>query len=70
MVLILTFGLSSCLSSYLSIFSHTGKTTTTERMLFYSGLTQTIGEVHDGDTVMDYMEQERERGEEFHVLYY
>ncbi|XP_071540183.1 ribosome-releasing factor 2, mitochondrial isoform X1 [Panulirus ornatus] len=39
-----------------------GKTTTTERMLFYTGLTQTVGEVHDGDTVMDYMEQERERG--------
>lgn len=39
-----------------------GKTTTTERMLFYSGITRTIGEVHDGDTVMDYMEQERQRG--------
>ncbi|CAL4061113.1 unnamed protein product, partial [Meganyctiphanes norvegica] len=39
-----------------------GKTTTTERMLFYSGLTRTVGEVHDGDTVMDYMEQERQRG--------
>ncbi|XP_066963770.1 ribosome-releasing factor 2, mitochondrial [Macrobrachium rosenbergii] len=39
-----------------------GKTTTTERMLFYSGLTRTVGEVHDGDTVMDYMEQERNRG--------
>nr|XP_045609336.1 ribosome-releasing factor 2, mitochondrial-like [Procambarus clarkii] len=39
-----------------------GKTTTTERMLFYSGVTKTVGEVHDGDTVMDYMEQERERG--------
>ncbi|XP_054711053.1 ribosome-releasing factor 2, mitochondrial-like [Uloborus diversus] len=39
-----------------------GKTTTTERMLYYSGLTTSMGEVHDGDTVMDYMAQERERG--------
>lgn len=39
-----------------------GKTTTTERMLYYSGFTQTMGEVHDGDTVTDYMPQERERG--------
>ena len=39
-----------------------GKTTTTERMLYYSGITDEIGEVHDGDTVTDYLEQERERG--------
>ncbi|XP_027208842.2 ribosome-releasing factor 2, mitochondrial isoform X1 [Penaeus vannamei] len=39
-----------------------GKTTTTERMLYYSGLTHSVGEVHDGDTVMDFMEQERARG--------
>lgn len=39
-----------------------GKTTTTERILYYSGFTRTIGEVHDGDTVTDYMSQERERG--------
>ncbi|KAI2801222.1 G elongation factor, mitochondrial 2 [Blomia tropicalis] len=39
-----------------------GKTTTTERMLFYSGTTSSMGEVHDGDTVMDWMAQERERG--------
>lgn len=39
-----------------------GKTTTTERMLFYSGLIKYPGEVHKGDTVMDFMEQERERG--------
>ena len=39
-----------------------GKTTTTERMLFYSGFMQKLGEVHRGDTVMDYMEQERDRG--------
>uniref|UniRef100_A0A4W4ESE7 Elongation factor G2 n=1 Tax=Electrophorus electricus TaxID=8005 RepID=A0A4W4ESE7_ELEEL len=39
-----------------------GKTTTTERMLYYSGYTRTIGDVDDGDTVTDYMAQERERG--------
>ena len=39
-----------------------GKTTTTERMLFYSGVIALPGEVHYGNTVMDYMEQERKRG--------
>lgn len=39
-----------------------GKTTTSERILFYSGKSHKIGEVHDGDTVMDWMEQEQERG--------
>ncbi len=39
-----------------------GKTTVSERVLFYTGLTHKIGEVHEGDTVMDWMEQERERG--------
>ncbi|MBF2057991.1 MAG: elongation factor G [Cyanobacterium sp. T60_A2020_053] len=39
-----------------------GKTTTTERILFYSGLVHKIGEVHDGNAVTDWMEQERERG--------
>ena len=39
-----------------------GKTTTTERILYYTGLTHQIGEVHDGATVMDWMDQERERG--------
>lgn len=39
-----------------------GKTTTTERILYYSGKSHKIGEVHDGDTVMDWMEQEQERG--------
>lgn len=39
-----------------------GKTTTTERILFYSGLIHKIGEVHDGTTVTDWMEQEKERG--------
>jgi elongation factor G len=39
-----------------------GKTTTTERVLFYTGITYKIGEVHDGTAVMDWMEQEQERG--------
>ena len=39
-----------------------GKTTTTERILFYTGVSHKIGEVHDGAAVMDWMEQEQERG--------
>ena len=39
-----------------------GKTTTTERILFYTGITYKIGEVHDGGATMDWMEQEQERG--------
>jgi elongation factor G len=39
-----------------------GKTTTSERILYYTGISHKIGEVHEGDTVMDWMEQERERG--------
>src|SRR6059058_979570 len=39
-----------------------GKTTTTERVLFYTGVSHKIGEVHDGTAVMDWMEQEQERG--------
>ena len=39
-----------------------GKTTTSERILFYTGVSHKIGEVHDGAAVMDFMEQERERG--------
>ncbi len=39
-----------------------GKTTTTERILFYTGKTHKIGEVHDGAAVTDFMDQERERG--------
>src|SRR5580698_9171495 len=39
-----------------------GKTTTTERILYYTGKSHRMGEVHDGNTVMDWMEQEQERG--------
>ncbi|HEV2212398.1 MAG TPA: GTP-binding protein, partial [Gammaproteobacteria bacterium] len=39
-----------------------GKTTTTERVLFYTGVSHKIGEVHDGAAIMDWMEQEQERG--------
>ncbi|MCY4255188.1 MAG: GTP-binding protein, partial [Gammaproteobacteria bacterium] len=39
-----------------------GKTTTTERVLFYTGVSHKLGEVHDGAAVMDWMEQEQERG--------
>src|SRR3979490_62400 len=39
-----------------------GKTTTTERILFYTGITYKIGEVHEGTATMDWMEQEQERG--------
>lgn len=48
----------------LGIMAHidAGKTTTTERILFYTGLSHKIGEVHDGAAVMDWMQQEQERG--------
>ena len=39
-----------------------GKTTTTERVLFYTGVSHKIGEVHEGAATMDWMEQEQERG--------
>ena len=44
-----------------------GKTTTTERVLFYTGLSHKIGEVHDGAATMDWMEQEQERGIHDHL---
>ena len=39
-----------------------GKTTTTERILFYTGVSHKMGEVHEGAAIMDWMEQEQERG--------
>ncbi len=51
-------------SRNIGIMAHidAGKTTTTERVLFYTGVSHRIGEVHDGAAVMDWMEQEQERG--------
>ena len=39
-----------------------GKTTTTERILYFTGITYKIGEVHEGESTMDWMDQEKERG--------
>ncbi len=44
------------------VFFYLGKTTTVERMLYHAGFIRSMGNVDDGNTTMDYMEQERERG--------
>ena len=53
-----------CIRDSIGIAAHidAGKTTTTERILFYTGVSHKIGEVHDGAATMDWMEQEQERG--------
>jgi len=58
------------LTRNIGIMAHidAGKTTTSERILFYTGLTHKIGEVHDGAATMDWMEQEQERGITIHPL--
>jgi translation elongation factor EF-4 len=52
------------LTRNIGIMAHidAGKTTTTERVLYYTGITHKIGEVHEGTATMDWMEQEQERG--------
>ena len=52
------------LTRNIGIMAHidAGKTTTTERILYYTGKTHKIGETHEGSATMDWMEQERERG--------
>lgn len=57
-------GLSLERARNIGIMAHidAGKTTTTERLLYYAGIVHRMGEVHDGNTVMDWMVQERERG--------
>src|SRR6187397_3015475 len=57
-----TVPLNRCRNSGSMAHIDAGKTTTTERILFYTGITYKIGEVHEGTAVMDWMEQEQERG--------
>ncbi|MDX2005112.1 MAG: elongation factor G [Meiothermus sp.] len=56
------FGLNLFRNIGIAAHIDAGKTTTTERILYYTGVTHKIGEVHDGAATMDWMEQERERG--------
>ncbi|MGH2987528.1 MAG: elongation factor G, partial [Solirubrobacterales bacterium] len=57
-----TFPLEKTLNNGIMAHIDAGKTTTTERILFYTGRTHKLGEVHEGAAVMDWMEQEQERG--------
>jgi elongation factor G len=57
-----TFPLERCRNIGIMAHIDAGKTTTTERILFYSGVSYKMGEVHEGTAVMDWMEQEQERG--------
>jgi len=56
------FGLHQTRNIGIAAHIDAGKTTTTERILYYSGVSYKMGEVHDGNAVMDWMEQEQERG--------